>query len=704
MSRPVLSLPHRLFAGLVLGMAWCAATPLAAEPVVVAFNRFHAAAPDADGGRLLYNELGCAGCHGGDTGLPVRRGPDLATVTTRARSDWLEAFLNAPDQLHPGTAMPRLLADAGPTAAGDIVHYLGTLRPKSQARPKLIRHMDATRGRELFHLRGCVACHEPRGDFVPTDGPAAGASLTATSMPLPELKAKYVLGTLAEFIRDPLKAHPDGRMPKVTLEEQDAVDIASYLLGLSGSDGEEAPKLPAWTPDPARAERGKGLTQALNCSACHSLPGAKPKNPPVPLANSDGGCMAQSPTPGAPHYALTASQREALKRYLGQDKSLSTRLKQANLTLQALNCTACHERDGLGGPESARLSYFAGDHNLGDMGRLPPPLTGAGSKLKPAWLEQALKGTATVRPYLQTRMPVFGESVGKLAALLAEVDGRHEASLPPGDVEAGRKLLGNQGGMNCITCHRWGERASLGIQGPDLSNLAQRLQPGWLRRYLIDPSAYRPGTLMPSFWPGGKSSNAEVLGGDTDRQIAAILAFAGEGKGLPEGFPSLTSKEFELVPQERPIVLRTFLEGVGTHAILVGFPAGVHLAYDGKLGRPALAWRGRFFDAYGTWFSRFAPFEQPLGEAVVAWPAVTGDPATRFEGYRLDAAGVPTFLLSVNGVAVEDRYEATPQGLRRTLRWPAESLRLPAPAHPAGVTVTVEPADAAGKLSYLYSW
>jgi len=699
-SRPTL----RQALGAVVGWVglW-SATPVSAEPLVVGFNRFHAAAPGAAGGRLLYNELGCAGCHGGDTGLPARRGPDLTTVTTRARAEWLEAFLEDPSPVQPGTAMPHGIARSA-ADAGDMVHFLGTLKPKSPVRPRVIRHMDAQRGRDLFHRRGCVACHEPRADFVPAEGSPAGTEVSATSVPLPDLKAKYVLGTLAEFIRDPLKARPDGRMPKVPLEEQDTVDIASYLLGLAGSDGEEHAKLATWTPDRTRADRGQSRVHALNCVACHELPGRT--HVQTPIIQVENGCLAENPPPAAAHYNLGIAQRRALAAYLAESKfSLSTGERIA-LTLQALNCSACHDRDGRGGPESTRQPYFAGDSNLGDSGRFPPPLTGVGGKLTLSWLEQVLSGGATLRPYLQTRMPVYGGSVGRLAALLAEVDVQQEPDLPPGEPEAGRKLLGAQGGVNCITCHRWGDRASLGIQGPDLSTLAQRLRPDWLRSYLINPAAYRPGTLMPSFWPEGKASNTGVLGGDTDRQISSILAFARDGKGLPDGFPSLTTREFELVPRDRPIVLRTFFEAVGTHAILVGFPAGFHLAYDGQAGRPVLAWKGRFFDAYGTWFSRFAPFEKPLGEALVRWPAPvgTGPASVRCDGYRLDEAGVPTFLLSVDGVRVEDRFEATTQGLRRTLSWPAESLRWEAPAHPAGVTVAAEPTSDAGKLSFLYTW
>ena len=156
----------------------------------------------------------------------------------------------------------------------------------------------------------------------------------------------------------------------------------------------------------------------------------------------------------------------------------------------------------------------------------------------------------------------------------------------------------------------------------------------------------------------------------------------------------------------RPVVLRTFMADAGTHAILVGFPAGVHVAYDGRDCRPALTWKGRFFDAYGTWFSRFAPFEKPLGESVVAWPAPSDAADTRkFEGYRLDAAGVPTFLFSVGGVPVAERFEPAENGsLRRTLTWNLESLRSLPLAHPPGLTVQASPASTPGKLEFIYTW
>jgi hypothetical protein len=239
----------------------------------------------------------------------------------------------------------------------------------------------------------------------------------------------------------------------------------------------------------------------------------------------------------------------------------------------------------------------------------------------------------------------------------------------------------------------------------DISNIGQRLQPEWFYEYLLDPAAYRPGTLMPSFWPGGKSANAAIHGGDPRRQIASLYSFAKSGNGEPEGFPQTQNGEFELLPKDRPIVQRTFLEDVGTYAILVGFPEGVHLAFNGQTARPALAWKGRFFDAYNTWFSRFAPFEKPLGTSVVRWPASEqAPPGLRFSGYRLDEAGVPSFLYSVAGINVEERFEAVPGGLKRKIKW-SEAAPMNSPVeHPLGISVHEAPQTDPATRTFFYLW
>ena len=683
-----------------------AGAALGAEPLVTGFERFHAATPTAEGGRLLYSELGCVNCHGGVTGLPAMRGPELATATQRVRSEWLRKFIADPASVHPGTAMPQVLAKADDKTLVAIEHYLASLKPKTASKgPAKILHVNGARGGELFHTLGCVACHAPGKAFVPPDGLPKDSEFTHRSVAFGDLKAKYSLDSLGAFILDPLKVRTDGRMPKIVMDRQDSIDIAGYLLEFQGSDGRLDNPVVSIAADKALAIAGRKAVVAARCAACHDLPKDAAAQP-VTLIGSEGGCMDAGHAKG-PRYALSAAQRAALKLFLAKKDEAASPKLAADLTLQALNCVACHERDGLGGPDAARKPYFQGDHNLGDTGRYPPPLTGVGGKLRPEWLTKVLAGENRVRPYLKTKMPQYGAATAELGKLLGVADARASLKFEGGDDTAGRKLLGTQGGAGCITCHRWGDRPSLGIQGPDISNIASRLQEGWLKEYLIDPAGYRPGTLMPSFWPGGKSFNPAILGGDTDKQIAAIYKFAESANGEPEGFPQNRNGEFEIVPKDRPVVQRAFLDGVGVRAILVGFPTGVHLAYDGDKGGPGLAWKGRFFDAYLTWFSRFPTFEKPIGEQVVAWPKpVVAWPksADRFLGYRLDAKGNPTFLNEQRGVKVEETYEGVEGGLRRTVTWAPTPDFVPTITHPAGMVVDLKESSAEGRRVFTYLW
>ena len=50
----------------------------------------------------------------------------------------------------------------------------------------------------------------------------------------------------------------------------------------------------------------------------------------------------------------------------------------------------------------------------------------------------------------------------------------------------------------------------------------QRLQPAWFYNYMKHPAAFRPGILMPSYWPDGKATRTDILEGDTHAQLRAL--------------------------------------------------------------------------------------------------------------------------------------------------------------------------------------
>lgn len=53
-------------------------------------------------------------------------------------------------------------------------------------------------------------------------------------------------------------------------------------------------------------------------------------------------------------------------------------------------------------------------------------------------------------------------------------------------------------GLGCITCHRIGDKGG-GQAGPDLTTVGFRKTPEWLRLWLANPAAWKPGTAMPNF-------------------------------------------------------------------------------------------------------------------------------------------------------------------------------------------------------------
>jgi cbb3-type cytochrome oxidase cytochrome c subunit len=452
----------------------------------------------------------------------------------------------------------------------------------------------------------------------------------------------------------------------------------------------------AFRLDASKAGQGRHLFRSLGCAACHAVEHTRPPAGPAVAArpltavdpNAAGGCLAPDPAPGRPRYALDDGHRQLLRARLQRQSGASAEATPAERVAQHLatfNCYACHARGGAGGPAGARADYFGvlGEADLGDEGRLPPHLDGVGAKLRPEWVREVLAGRGAARPYMATRMPQFGAAnIDSLAALFERADdpgATAMAAAPPAapakevpalvDAKGGRALVG-VGGLGCITCHTFAAHKSLGIPAMDLTLLPKRLKQPWFERYLLDPAALRPGTRMPSFWPEGKSLRAEVLGGDTMRQVRAIwtyLPLAGD-LGLP---PGLVQGRLELVATNEPIIYRNFIAGAGTRAIGVGYPAKVNVAFDANQMRFALLWQGPFIDAARHRTGRGDGFEPPLGHDLVRlpegapfalleradtpWPAAAGKAAGyRMRGYTLDAQRRPSFQYAYGAFAIED--------------------------------------------------
>jgi mono/diheme cytochrome c family protein len=455
----------------------------------------------------------------------------------------------------------------------------------------------------------------------------------------------------------------------------------------------------------------------VGCAGCHDVNGSdgkriesvlKPK-PLAAFAALDAGCLAPAARQGAPHYELDDAQRAAVAaavRWLESPPSESTPTRERAIErmLTSLNCYACHNRDGRGGTipavvttdedgepilkDAARDALFTSAvQELGDEGRLPPTLNGIGDKLTAGFLREVLvEGGKDRGAYMQTLMPKWhGTVVDPLAKMLVE-DVKTTVPTPAlsGHVESeieeqARGLVGSKS-LGCIKCHSFASEKGQSLGVIDMTRMPKRLRHEWFLAYVANPQQFRPGTRMPASWPEGKTFYPGVLDGTAAGQIEAVWRYLAGTKPRPP--VGSGTNPIELVPAERPIIYRNFIDGAGPRAIAVGYPEKVNLAWDADRLRLALVWRGAFIDAGKHWTGRGQGFQSPLGDrvftpdiatplarfddvkalAVDPWPKgsarSTDGPADghRFAGYSLDTDGRPTMLWRWGDSRVRERF------------------------------------------------
>ncbi|MCA1621438.1 MAG: c-type cytochrome [Acidobacteria bacterium] len=245
-------------------------------------------------------------------------GPNLKDVRLKLRKEWIPEWLKDPQAFRPGTKMPTYwyLSGKNDTARGNIVPasmqdeerksiaaylwqsaYEGRVQPQPQG--------DARHGEELFKTRGCLACHSI-GEGDQKIGGEFAADLTKVGQKSNydyvvrwvhnprERWAPYCPKEKRDLTPEDYRKHGkpftfdtvrhsrcpnDGAelqvqnmtvMPNFRLSDQDARDIATYLVSLA-----PAAQYPdaSYMDDRRLAEKGKTLIKAYGCAGCHEIRG-----------------------------------------------------------------------------------------------------------------------------------------------------------------------------------------------------------------------------------------------------------------------------------------------------------------------------------------------------------------------------------------------------------------------------------------------
>jgi len=229
-------------------------------------------------------------------------GPNLKDVRLKLNKNWIPVWLRKPTDFRPMTRMPNFRLNDEQIQA--ISAYLW----QSALPDAPVKHNpgNAGRGKELFETRGCLGCHSI-GEGDQMQGGTFAANLTREGEKAnydylvrwvhnarqrtrpyclyekkdvgPEDYAKKGLPYV--FDLEHSKCPNDGHelqvqnmtvMPSLRLTQQDASDVASYLVTLKKKEPGSYPDA-AFMDDPKLKDEGKKWIRHFGCSGCHEISG-----------------------------------------------------------------------------------------------------------------------------------------------------------------------------------------------------------------------------------------------------------------------------------------------------------------------------------------------------------------------------------------------------------------------------------------------
>jgi len=378
------------------------------------------APPDATAGASLYGESFCASCHavqnaagalvGGDLG------PELTRIGSKAKPEWLEAWLRDPSVYDPDTRMPHYRFDSKQVAT-----LAGFLEAKtdsdllanvhlSEMTPAQIQH-----GKALVTEYGCASCHEINEikkpeNFAPELSRVGSRSLAVLAFPegIPHTLQDYIEAK----VRNPRAFGPGLKMPQYTFTDQQRTAIITALLSLTERAQTQPPALRTAAVHESNyrpAGRAGQLIADLRCFSCHAI-------------NGRGGDMAPDLS-----WEGSSVQRSWLVGFLQNPETLRPalirRMPKFNLTADEISTltdymmvvyqTASVDRDSMPASsftpdmvEQGRQLFYSkyacqSCHIVDpkkDKGYIGPALWAVGSRLNAAWVYAYLKNPPAMRP------------------------------------------------------------------------------------------------------------------------------------------------------------------------------------------------------------------------------------------------------------------------------------------------------------------
>ncbi|HZU44359.1 MAG TPA: cytochrome c, partial [Terriglobales bacterium] len=483
-------------------------------------------------------------------------GPNLKDVRLKLNRNWIPVWLKKPTDFRPTTKMPNFrLNDDQIKAISAYLWQSALTDPLPKQKPG-----NAANGKELFETRGCLACHSI-GEGDQTQGGTFAANLTRVGEKAnydylvrwvhnarqrtrpycpyekkdigPEDYAKKGLPYVFDLQHS--KCPNDGHelqvqnmtvMPSLRLSEDDARDIASYLVSLKEKDPTSYPDA-SYMEDPNLKAEGAKWIRHYGCAGCHEIAGFE----------DEGRIGTELTTEGSKpierlDFALFTEDAQRGGHEPITDADDLARLPDG-------------PAKGVWYNHKGFFEHKLAEPNVWDKGKMKPPME-------------------------QLRMPNLHLTKEQVRALTTFLLGSQETGLPESyqykpedarrDIQEGWWIVKK---YNCMGCHQFipGQQTTLmgmkRYQDPDwkeqlppkLLTEGARVDPEWLRRFLSNPSLSTTDTNRNGVRPYLKVRMPTFSFSDNElRKLVRFFQALSQQPMpyIPEQVPTLTAKETDM--------------------------------------------------------------------------------------------------------------------------------------------------------------
>jgi cytochrome c2 len=491
-----------------------------------------------------YERAGCYACHKTRGFEDVRKpGPILTKIDSKLTPDWVKTWVRNPRAVKATTWMPRIWYNSNsntPEAAvrneveiNAAVAYLFANTEKYDFAVKNPPRGDAKSGEKIVKSIGCQGCH------VVGEGARADVGPHRTfGQPLENIGNKTTYEWVFNWVRDPKHYNPATYMPNLRLTDQQAADVATYLMTLKQSGGVAAPA--TFTDRDVNAV----LLDYYKAT--------------MPFEDAQA-AVAKITDPQAKQVAL--GQR-VISRY---------------------GCFSCHDIKGFEKAQSIGTDLSEEGSKL--VTRLDFAfISDIPHTSKIAWFRRKLHDPRVfdqgrvLEPLDRLRMPNFEFSDVEVDRLVTAImsfqrDVQPAAALAPRSaradaIGAGRTLVHRR---NCVGCHiiedDGGDFLKLvadpSLGPPRLTPEGARVQPDWLYAFLRGPITIRPwlDVHMPTFGLGDPNLNgiiryfgavSDTIGPFQTHQIVRTASEEAVGKELFEKLQCQKCHVLGVIPKDQP--------------------------------------------------------------------------------------------------------------------------------------------------------